>query len=66
LVDYKYKTIHDSLEKINGITFNTVDSLYEFKTGIGYHGSLYDDKYAFGVSFPLERIRTEFNKIVVD
>jgi hypothetical protein len=66
LVDYKYQAIHDSIEKINGITINAKDSLYEFKTGVGYHGSLYEDKYAFGVSFPLERIRTDFNRIVVD
>ena len=66
LVDYKYQAIHDSIEKINGITINAKDSLYEFKTSTGYHGSLYEDKYAFGVSFPLERIRTDFNRIVID
>lgn len=66
LVDYKYQAIHDSLEKINGITINAKDSLFEFKTGTGYHGSLYEDKYAFGVSFPLERIRTDFYRIVID
>jgi len=66
LVDYKYQAIHDSIEKLNGIGINAKDSLYEFKTGVGYHGSLYEDKYAFGVSFPLERIRTDFNRIVVD
>ncbi len=66
LVDYKYQAIHDSIEKINGIIINAKDSLYEFKLGAAYQGNLYEDKYAFGVSFPLERIRTDFNRIVID
>lgn len=67
VIDYKYKSIPDTIWKLNGIEMNAKDSFLDFKSGFTNNGGgLYKDNYVFAISLPMERLRTDFNSIVMD
>ncbi len=63
VMDYRYKAMRDSVRDY-GLTIGK-DSMFEFKTWVN-DPKLFENKYLFAYTMPLEHLRSDFRQMVID